>query len=108
DSSSSLPKPAEATLSPVWRVNYDAAAPQKPEPSQVSKAADALRNAELPEARNAIPPAKALADLDQAAGRFVHTLLDSKTQEVLLRYPNEGRLAFSRAVSAYERALARE
>ncbi|MDX2233640.1 MAG: flagellar protein FlaG [Hyphomonadaceae bacterium] len=47
-------------------------------------------------------------ELDAEAGRFVQTLTDAQTQEVLRRFPHESQLAFSRAVRAYASAQDRE
>ena len=44
--------------------------------------------------------------LDKDAGRFVQTLTDGQTAEMLRRYPSESQLAYSRAVMAYLRAMA--
>jgi uncharacterized FlaG/YvyC family protein len=44
-------------------------------------------------------------ELDAEAGRFVQTLTDPTTNEVLRRFPNESQLAFSRAARAYTKAL---
>lgn len=46
-------------------------------------------------------------ELDEAAGRFVQTLTDPTTQEVLRRFPHESQLAFARASRAYTQALTR-
>jgi uncharacterized FlaG/YvyC family protein len=46
-------------------------------------------------------------ELDEAAGRFVQTLTDPNTQEVLRRFPHESQLAFARAIGAYTQALTR-
>jgi hypothetical protein len=46
-----------------------------------------------------------VVEIDQASGRFVQTLLDSETDEVLRQWPNEGQLAFARGVRAYLAAL---
>lgn len=43
--------------------------------------------------------------LDEDAGRFVQTLTDGQTAEMLRRYPSESQLAYSRAVMAYLRAM---
>jgi len=43
-------------------------------------------------------------ELDQEAGRFVQTLTDPATMEVLRRFPYESQLAFARAVTAYMNA----
>ncbi len=42
--------------------------------------------------------------LDAGAQRFVQTLTDSNTGEMLRRYPSEAQLAYARAVMAYLRA----
>ena len=49
-------------------------------------------------------PGKVLVQLDPDAQRFVATLTDSATSEMLRRYPSESQLAYSRAVMAYLRA----
>ncbi|KAF0172238.1 MAG: flagellar protein FlaG [Hyphomonadaceae bacterium] len=43
-------------------------------------------------------------ELDRDAGRFVQTLTDSETNEILRRFPNESQLAFARAIGAYMNA----
>lgn len=45
-------------------------------------------------------------ELDQEAGRFVQTLTDPATNAVLMRFPYESQLAYSRAISAYMNAKA--
>ena len=50
-------------------------------------------------------PSKLVIELDQAAQRFVQTLLDDAAHVVLRRYPDEEQLAFSRGVNAYVRAM---
>lgn len=45
-------------------------------------------------------------ELDQEAGRFVQTLTDPATDQVLMRFPYESQLAYSRAISAYMNAKA--
>lgn len=49
-------------------------------------------------------PDQATIRLDAEAQRFVHTLQDSSTAEMLRKYPSESQLAYSRAVMAYLRA----
>lgn len=49
-------------------------------------------------------PGKVMVHLDPDAQRFVATLTDSSTSEMLRRYPSESQLAYSRAVMAYLRA----
>jgi hypothetical protein len=50
-------------------------------------------------------PPRLIIELDEAAERFVQTLVDGV--DVLRRYPDEAQLAFSRGVNAYMAALAR-
>lgn len=45
-------------------------------------------------------------ELDQEAGRFVQTLTDPTTHQVLMRFPYESQLAYSRAITAYMNAKA--
>lgn len=49
-------------------------------------------------------PDKVAVWLDPEAQRFVSTLTDTSTSEMLRRYPSESQLAYSRAVMAYLRA----
>ena len=49
-------------------------------------------------------PDKVAVQLDPEAQRFVSTLTDNLTSEMLRRYPSESQLAYSRAVVAYLRA----
>ena len=51
-----------------------------------------------------IMPDKGEIQLDADSQRFVHTLQDSMTSEMLRKYPSESQLAYSRAVMAYLRA----
>jgi len=55
--------------------------------------------------RRELEPAKLLVRLDASAGRFVQTLTDSNTAEMVRRYPSEAQLAYSRAVMAYLRTM---
>ncbi len=43
-------------------------------------------------------------ELDEEAGRFVQTLTDATTNEILRRFPHESQLAFARATRAYAMA----
>ena len=43
--------------------------------------------------------------LDESSQRFVQTITDSGTAAVVLRYPSESQLAYSRAVMAYLRTM---
>ena len=77
----------------------------KPAPTPAAEAA-AQHRAEEQAAHSAkILPGHLVIEKDDEAGRFVSTLIDSQTQEVERRYPNDTQLAFSRAVAAYVRAM---
>jgi len=56
------------------------------------------------DARNALIPGHLRIELDREAGRFVQTLTDPSTMEILRRFPHESQLAFARAVGAYMNA----
>jgi hypothetical protein len=81
-----------------------------PAPAQSSEpgpaaAAAARRIAQYEAAQRAdMQPDNMMVRLDQDAQRFVSTLTDSSTSEMLRRYPSESQLAYSRAVMAYLRA----
>lgn len=81
-----------------------------PAPAKSSEAAPAAKAAEqrMSEFADAqrveLQPDKVLVRLDADAQRFVTTLTDSTTSEMLRRYPSESQLAYSRAVMAYLRA----
>lgn len=49
-------------------------------------------------------PDKVAVALDEESQRFVSTLTDTSTAEMLRKYPSESQLAYSRAVMAYLRA----
>ncbi|MFZ2030553.1 MAG: hypothetical protein WAU68_09615 [Vitreimonas sp.] len=51
-------------------------------------------------------PANLMISYDESADRFVQTLTDANTSETLRRYPNDAQLSYSRAVTAYIRAMA--
>jgi hypothetical protein len=82
-------------------------APAPAQPSEPSPAAEAAarRIAQYEAMQHAdLQPDKVLVRLDPDAQRFVATLTDSATSEMLRRYPSESQLAYSRAVMAYLRA----
>jgi hypothetical protein len=101
--------PPETRLAPVWRVDFNASPPSPPpdikKTGPAAEAAEKNISERMAEMKSDLAPAELLIELDKAAGRFVNTLVDSGTQEVILRYPNETQLAYSRAVSAYQRAI---
>lgn len=94
----SIAPPKAVELSP-------AQAPAQPsEPGPAAEAAK-RRIAEFEAAQRAdLQPDKVLVQLDADAQRFVATLTDSTTSEMLRKYPSESQLAYSRAVMAYLRA----
>ena len=73
-------------------------------PDEKKPSATAEPAAPIVHAAPADAPAKLRVEIDQESGRFVQTLLDPETQEVLAMYPTQGQLTFSRAISAYLRA----
>jgi hypothetical protein len=54
--------------------------------------------------RTELVPDKVAVSLDSQSQRFVSTLTDVNTSEMLRKYPSESQLAYSRAVMAYLRA----
>ena len=74
----------------------------------MAKAAEQNLEQKLSEIRDNVLPAKHQVHLDADAARFVQTVTDASSGDVVLRYPNEEQLAFSRAVGAYVRAVAGE
>ncbi|MGQ0532338.1 MAG: hypothetical protein ACT4OF_06560 [Caulobacteraceae bacterium] len=77
---------------------------QSSEPSPAAEAA-ARRIAEhAAMLRAELAPDKVEVRLDPDAQRFVQTLTDADTAEMLRCYPSESQLAYSRAVMAYLRA----
>jgi hypothetical protein len=74
------------------------------EPSPAAQEAE-RRVAEIAATLKAdLTPDKVAVSLDPDAQRFVATLTDVNTAEMLRRYPSESQLAYSRAVMAYLRA----
>lgn len=54
--------------------------------------------------KNELMPDRVAIALDPESQRFVATLTDTSTAEMLRKYPSESQLAYSRAVMAYLRA----
>jgi uncharacterized FlaG/YvyC family protein len=80
---------------------------QKPEPAKPDLAAEAAAQrvaAHQASLREQASPDSLNVRLDDNAQRFVATLTDSTTGEMLRRYPSEQQLAYARAVMAYLRA----
>ena len=73
-----------------------------PETPQASPAQSVIEHTGA--ARAELTPGKVAISLDREAQRFVSTLTDTSTEEMLRRYPSESQLAYARAVMAYLRA----
>jgi hypothetical protein len=71
----------------------------------VAQAEAKLRAEREAQRKNELIPPKLGLRLDAEAGWFVQTLTDPVTKETVRRYPSEQQLAFSRAVTAYMRAV---
>jgi hypothetical protein len=94
-----------ASIAPTQPV-HDVQAPRaaSPEPGPAAEAAKRAI-AEHAAAQTIEPmPNEVAISLDSEAQRFVSTLTDTATSEMLRRYPSEAQLAYSRAVMAYLRA----
>lgn len=94
-----------ASIAPPKAIDLPAPAPaQSSEPGPAAEAAK-RRLADFEAAQRAdLQPDTVRVQLDADAQRFVATLTDSTTSEMLRRYPSETQLAYSRAVMAYLRA----
>ena len=99
--------PQKDTPAAPVRRSEPAPKPAAAEPSLLTEAASARVDAQIEQVQNQVLPDKSTVEIDRAAGRFVRTLTDSDTNEVLLRYPSDAQLAFSRAIRAYVTALSR-
>lgn len=108
-SSLSMPvQPLEARLAPVWRVEVSVsgvkAKPEK-QPGPAAQMAQQVQEENQQQNQADQEPGVLQIHVDAEAGRFVNVLLDPHSQEVLRQYPNEGQLAYARAVNQYLRAL---
>jgi hypothetical protein len=95
-----------ASIAPPKAIDpQPAPAPAQPSEPSPAAAAAAQRIAQYEAMQRAeLQPDKVLVRLDPDAQRFVATLTDSTTSEMLRTYPSESQLAYSRAVMAYLRA----
>lgn len=94
-----------ASIAPSQPV-HDAQA-HRPKSSEPGLAAEAAKSAIAEHAaaqKTELMPDQVAVALDAEAQRFVSTLTDTSTSEMLRRYPSESQLAYSRAVMAYLRA----
>jgi hypothetical protein len=82
------------------------ARPAENQPSPAPKTLGATPVGATPPQQNLLPP-RLVIELDEAAERFVQTLMDGAGETLLRRYPDEGQLAFSRGVTAYMAAVSR-
>lgn len=102
--------PLSASMLQTWPARVDPVAAVEPKRESAPPKDDRRRREDGEERRT---PERALLagqlriELDEAAGRFVQTLTDPTTQEVLRRFPHESQLAFARATRAYSAALTR-
>jgi hypothetical protein len=85
-------------------LNQTAQKPASAEPSIAAEAAQRRMAAHQAMLRAKAEPDNVQVRLDETAHRFVATLTDSSTGEMLRRYPSEAQLAYARAVMAYLRA----
>ena len=76
----------------------------KTEPGPAAEAANRRIAEHAAGQRSELAPAKVAVALDQESQRFISTLTDTSTAEMLRKYPSESQLAYSRAVMAYLRA----
>ena len=104
--------PLSVSLLQTWPARVETAAPAAPKREGETTTPDAAKRREEAPAERRAPDRALLAgrlriEPDEAAGRFVQTLTDPNTQEVLRRFPHESQLAFARASRAYAEALTR-
>lgn len=85
-------------------LNQVAQQPAPQEPGIAAEAAQKRMAAHKAALQAEVQPDNLRVSLDGNAQRFVQTLTDSDTGEMLRRYPSEAQLAYARAVMAYLRA----
>lgn len=93
----SITPPQPAPESPSLRVANS-------EPGPAAEAANRRIAEHAAAQRSELTPSKVAIALDQESQRFISTLTDTSTSEMLRKYPSESQLAYSRAVMAYLRA----
>lgn len=94
-----------STIAPPLTLTPARAPVLSSEPSPAAEAAERRLAEHAAMLRAQALPDKAEVRLDAEAQRFVHTLTDTSTAEMLRKYPSEAQLAYSRAVTAYLRTL---
>ena len=109
--SNDIAPPLSISLLPVWPTRADVESPSQltrksadQAKDDAQKRRDAAADAQRTKQEWALLAGHLRIELDQAAGRFVQTLTDPTTNEILRQFPHESALAFARAVRAYEMA----
>jgi uncharacterized FlaG/YvyC family protein len=74
------------------------------EPGPAAEAAERRIAEYAAQQKSELAPDQVAIALDAESQRFVSTLTDTSTAEMLRKYPSESQLAYSRAVMAYLRA----
>jgi hypothetical protein len=93
------------SLLQTWPVRVDASG-ERATPVAPAPALDEAAAAVIQRAQQSLIAGHLRIELDQEAGRFVQTLTDAHTMEVLRSFPYESQLAFARAIGAYMNAKA--
>ena len=93
-----------ASIAPTQPVQEPLVRSAPSEPGPVAEAAERRIAEHAAAQKTELMPDKVAVSLDSESQRFVATLTDNLTSEMLRRYPSESQLAYSRAVMAYLRA----
>jgi len=93
-----------ASITPSQPVQEPSLRVASSEPGPAAEAANRRIAEHAAAQKSELMPDKVAVSLDPEAQRFVSTLTDTSTSEMLRRYPSESQLAYSRAVMAYLRA----
>lgn len=93
-----------ASIAPTQPVQDASLRVAQSEPGPAAEAANRRIAENAAAQKNELMPDKVAVLLDHESQRFVATLTDTSTSEMLRRYPSESQLAYSRAVMAYLRA----
>ncbi|MEZ5959399.1 MAG: hypothetical protein R3C30_03090 [Hyphomonadaceae bacterium] len=93
-----------ASITPTQPVQEIPPRATNSEPGPAAEAAKSTIAEHAAVQKNELMPDTVAVSLDAESQRFVSTLTDTTTSEMLRRYPSESQLAYSRAVMAYLRA----
>ncbi|ANP47335.1 hypothetical protein [Candidatus Viadribacter manganicus] len=93
-----------ASITPSQPVREALARRVTSEPGPATEVAERQRAENAAEQKGELAPDRVAIALDAESQRFVSTLTDTSTAEMLRKYPSESQLAYSRAVMAYLRA----